>query len=111
MIRSISRHMLRVTPIESDDHLITMRLEGRVSGPWVGELQSVCEKALADSHKLLLNLADVSFLDHAGIKLLKALQARGVDLVECSFFVKEQLKTASLSSLESGPPGQSLLSE
>ena len=87
--------MLRVTPIESGNHLITLRLEGRVSGPWVTELRTVCEKLLADGQNLLLNLAEVSFLDHAGIHLFKALQGRGVELVECSFFVKEQLKAAS----------------
>src|SRR5215470_7035818 len=103
--------MLRVTSIDSGNHLITMRLEGRVSGPWVSELRKVCEKALADGQNLLLNLAEVSFLDHPGINLLKALQARGVDLVDCSFFVKEQLKAASLSSQESGPTGHSLVSE
>ncbi len=88
--------MLRITPIESTNHTITLRLEGRLSGPWVSELGEACEKALREGTALVLNLAEVSFLDGSGIELLTQIQGRGVELVECSIFVKEQLRTANL---------------
>jgi anti-anti-sigma regulatory factor len=88
--------MLRITPIESGNHQVVLRLEGRVSGPWINELSEACEKALSDGEPLVLNLAEVSFLDTAGVDLLTSLQSRGVELADCSMFVKEQLRTANL---------------
>jgi anti-anti-sigma regulatory factor len=84
--------MLRITPIESGNQIL-LRLEGRLSGPWVSELGEACEKALSAGNALVLNLAEVSFLDAAGIDLLTGIQGRGVKLVDCSMFVSEQLKS------------------
>ena len=84
--------MLRITPIEGGNHRVVLRLEGRVSGPWVGELSEVCEEALGNGAPLVLSLAEVSFLDTAGVELLTRLQTRGVEVVDCSMFVKEQLR-------------------
>jgi anti-anti-sigma regulatory factor len=88
--------MLRITPIESGNDQVVLRLEGRLSGPWVCELGEACEKALSTGNNLVLNLAEVSFLDGAGIDLLTNVQGRGVKLVDCSMFVNEQLRTANL---------------
>ncbi len=84
--------MLRITPIESGNHRVVLQVEGRVSGPWVSELSEVCEEALSNAVPLVLSLAEVSFLDTAGVELLTRLQTRGVEVVDCSMFVKEQLK-------------------
>ena len=84
--------MLRITPTDSRNHQIILRLEGRIAGPWVAELWKICEKILGEGPALELNLAEVSFLDPAGITLLKEVRARGVELSECSPFIAEQLK-------------------
>jgi ABC-type transporter Mla MlaB component len=86
--------MLRITPTDSRNHRIIFRLEGRVAGPWVAELWKACEKVLGEGHALELNLAEVSFLDPAGVTLLKKARARGVELADSSPFVAEQLKAA-----------------
>ena len=86
--------MLRISLIDSRSNQITLRLEGRVAGPWVSELWKACEKVLGDGQALELNLADVSFLDLAGATLLAQIRARGVELSGCSPFVAEQLKAA-----------------
>jgi len=88
--------MLRITPVDSGNHKVVLRLEGRVSGPWVSELGEACEKVLTVGKSLELNLAEVSFLDGAGIGLLMSIQTRGVELVDSTIFVKEQLRTATL---------------
>jgi anti-anti-sigma regulatory factor len=85
--------MLRITPIESGNHQVVLRLEGRLSGPWVIELGEACEKALSEGKALVLNLAEVTFLDGTGLDLLTNIQRRGVKLVDCSMFVNEQLKS------------------
>lgn len=97
--------MLRITPIERASHQVVLRLEGRVSGPWVKELSEACAQALSDGDTLVLNLAEVSFLDVAGVDLLTKLQSQAVRLVDCSMFVQEQLKAARSGSLETGRAG------
>ena len=84
--------MLRITPTQSGNHHIILRLEGRVAGPWVTELWKACEKALGEGQALVLDLAGVSFLDSAGVTLLRKFRSNGVELAECSPFVTEQLK-------------------
>ena len=86
--------MLRITPTESGNHEIILRLEGRVAGPWVTELWKACEKVLGEGQALSLDLAGVSFLDSAGVTLLRKFRTNGVELAECSPFVTEQLKAA-----------------
>ena len=68
-------------------------MEGRVAGRWAEELRESCElQALSDGIRLTLDLADVSFVDAAGIELLKELRRRCVTLLHPSPFVAEQLK-------------------
>jgi len=86
--------MLRITSTEVG-HYIILRLEGRLAGLWVSELREVCEKALGEGKALALNLAEVSFLDAAGVTLLTKVRCRGVELAECSPFVAEQLKAVA----------------
>ncbi len=103
--------MLRITPIETGNHRVVLQLEGRVSGPWVSELSAICESVLSNGAPLVLSLAQVSFLDTAGVDLLTSLQTRGVEVVDCSMFVKEQLKAARPRAARSGSSGKPLVSE
>jgi len=78
----------------SGNHHAILRLEGRVAGPWVAELRTACERVLGEGRALELNLAEVSFLEPAGVALLANVRKRGVRLLACSPFVAEQLKTS-----------------
>jgi anti-anti-sigma regulatory factor len=57
-------------------------LEGRLVGPWVKELESCLQRALAAEPRrsILVNLADVSFVDSDGIDLLTRMCRQGVRL-------------------------------
>ena len=88
--------MLKISEIESANHAVTFRLEGRIAGPWVVEMRKACEKILNDGLQLKLNLAEVSYADQFGIAALANLRSRGVSLVECSPFLTEQLRAGSL---------------
>ena len=85
--------MLRIYSIDSGNHHIILRLEGRVAGPWVAELWRACEKVLGEGRALKLNLAEVSFVDPGGIALITSLRSRGISLTGCTPFVEEQLKS------------------
>ncbi len=88
--------MLRITVVESSSKDIRLRVEGRVTGPWVEELRRSCDMhGLGDGMRLTLDLADVSFVDTAGIEFLKELRNRCVTLLNPSPFVAVQIKDVS----------------
>ena len=87
--------MLKISEPTPADHAVTLKLEGRVIGPWVAELKSACEKHLAEKHAVKLDFADVSFADRAGLALLLRLRSQGVTLVNCSPFLAEELKAGA----------------
>jgi hypothetical protein len=85
--------MLRITVVESSKTAITLRVEGRLTGPWVEELRTVCNlHTFSDEVQLSLELADISFADEAGITLLRELRNRGVGLIRTTPFLAEQLE-------------------
>lgn len=87
--------MLRITEIKKDAHSITLKLEGRIVGPWVHELSQACEASLNEGQSLALDLADVSFVDASGLGLLTGIKARGATMINCSPFMEEQLKSST----------------
>jgi anti-anti-sigma regulatory factor len=95
--------MLRVTVVESSSEAVRLRVEGRVASGWVEELRRSCEvQALSDGIRLILDLADVSFVDADGVELLKELRVRCVTLLNPSPFVAERLKAVA----SCGDPGR-----
>jgi len=95
--------MLRVTVVESSSEAVRLRVEGRVASGWVEELRRSCEvQALSDGIRLILDLADVSFVDADGVELLKELRVRCVTLLNPSPFVSERLKEVA----SCGDPGR-----
>ena len=87
--------MLKISQTGTPNHSVTFKLEGRVVGPWVGELRRICEPLLAEDRALRLDLAEVSYLDAEGVAALKGLRSRGVKLKNCSPFVEQQIKSSA----------------
>lgn len=87
--------MLKIVLAESSSATPTLRLEGLVIGPWVDELNGLCERCLARGARPILDLSEVSFVDREGIELLRDLELRGVAFLNCSPFVAEQLKAVA----------------
>lgn len=86
--------MLRITLVESPGDAGTLRVEGRVAGPWLEELRKTCNAfRSADPIQLVLDLEDVSFVDAAGVAYLKELQEQGVVLSRVSPFLAELFKS------------------
>ena len=84
--------MLKISSTDSGNHLVTLRLEGRIAEPWTSELRKNCEQLLLEKKAIRLDMAEVTFTDRAGLQLLRDLRSRGVSLVECSPFTEEQMK-------------------
>ena len=84
--------MIRVTVVEATTESARLRVEGRLTGPWVAELQQSCDvNALSDGIELDLDIGDLSFVDAAGRELLKSLRGRGVKLLRVPPLVAGQL--------------------
>jgi hypothetical protein len=84
--------MIRVTVVEATPESARVRVEGRLTGPWVAELQRSCEvNALSDGIELNLDVGDLAFVDAAGIELLRSLRDRGVNLLRVPPLVAGQL--------------------
>ncbi len=77
--------MLRITVIKTSNST-TLRLEGRLTGPWVGELERTWRAVAADSSngRTFLDLTDVTFVGEDGKRLLETLYAEGAKLKAAS---------------------------
>jgi anti-anti-sigma regulatory factor len=69
----------------------TLKLEGKLVGPWVDELRIACTPSVAASEHLRLDLHAVTFVDAAGADLLGELIRQGARITRCSPFVAEML--------------------
>ena len=87
--------MLKISQTGTPNHSVTLKLEGRVVGPWVGELRRICEPLLAEDRALKLDLAEVSYVDEEGVIALNSFKSRGVKLKNCSPFVEQQIKSSA----------------
>jgi anti-anti-sigma regulatory factor len=83
--------MLRISQDEKTDGSVSVRLEGVLSGPWVDEMGRVCGVIVSNGQSLRIDLAEVIFVDRAGIDLLANLRKRNAVLDHCSPFLSVQL--------------------
>jgi anti-anti-sigma regulatory factor len=86
--------MLKISRVGIPTRTVTLKLEGRVVGPWVQELRRSCEPLLLKQSKIALDLSEVSFVDDEGVAALNHLKSCGVELDNCSSFVEHQIKTS-----------------
>jgi len=88
--------MLRISMISESEQAVRLALEGWLVGPWVEELRKESEQQLSEAKALRLDLAKVLFVDPRGVTLLRELASRRVEYVNCSTFLSQQLKEATL---------------
>ena len=79
--------MLRITACTPAPDAATLKLEGKLLGPWVAELRQACAATTVAPAQLSLDLSAVSYADSAGVSLLCALRRQGVRLAPCSGFL------------------------
>ena len=83
--------MLRITHARGHNSISTLRLEGKLVGPWVTELARSCNELPCPPNRLRLDLSAVTFVDGPGVALLRDLLDRGATLAACSGLVAELL--------------------
>jgi anti-anti-sigma regulatory factor len=65
-----------------------VKVEGSLAGPSAEEFSRVAKSLLSNHPTFQIDLADVTFVDHAGVRLLRSLAAAGVTLLGCSPFIQ-----------------------
>jgi len=65
---------LRIT-VEENEEAMIIKLEGRIAGPWVAELDRLWEQAspTLGSRQLVLDLRETTYADSDGIRALSAI--------------------------------------
>lgn len=81
--------MLRIT-VHNDKGATRLKIEGRLMGAWVRELESCWRQATTAQPppRILVELTDVSFVDGEGGELLKLMAASGVELIAVDILMK-----------------------
>jgi ABC-type transporter Mla MlaB component len=84
--------MLRITRIQGSDETQTLKLDGKLLGPWVAEVRDLCASSGCQPGRMRLDLSGLSFVDAAGAALLQDLLRQGFTVAACSGFVAELLQ-------------------
>ncbi len=79
--------MLRIT-IQKGSGPATLKLEGKLAGPWVEELKDICRSGSA-AEAVLVDLIGVSFVDASGKDLLAQMYQGGADFIADSPLMKQ----------------------
>jgi ABC-type transporter Mla MlaB component len=84
--------VLRISITKAADESVTLSLEGKVRGRWVGCLETTCEQEMKNCGRVIIDVGGVSFLDREGMALLRSLADCGVEVLNPSPFIRELMK-------------------
>ena len=81
--------MMRIT-VDDDPRVLTFRLEGRLEGVWVEELEACLQSTLAQPSgpTVRVDLTGVTFVDAAGKRSLGSMHKRGAEFVAADCLTK-----------------------
>jgi len=85
------RDVLKITRARGRGGIETIKIEGEILGPWVASIYDVCTQGHDPPQRLALDLAAVSYVDRAGARLLRDLLQHGVEITNCSNYVRALL--------------------
>ena len=85
--------MLRITADLSSDPIV-LKVEGKLKGPWVTELEHCWQGARAScpGHRLRIELNDITFVEDRGKVLLTEMLHSGVELIATGPMMKSILE-------------------
>lgn len=83
--------MFRITPMSEDGQTVHLKVEGRVVGDWVPELDQVCGSCLSQKKKVVLDFTEVTFMDRRGVNVLKGLLRERVQITGASLITQALL--------------------
>jgi anti-anti-sigma regulatory factor len=74
--------MLRIT-VQTESTKTVLKLDGKITGPWVKELESCWEmlRRVQAHQTMVVDLANVTFINDSGSQLLERMHAEGAQLL------------------------------
>ena len=78
--------MLRITRAASGE--VVFKLSGRMEAENISELEALFSEE-ANGRRILLDLSDLTLVDHAVVSFLKRSEAGGIKLNNCPAYVRE----------------------
>ena len=90
--------MLRITTT-TESGSQTLKLEGRIGGPWVDELRETWSAVaeLSGPKSVSIDMRGVSYVDRRGAEFLLQMEGEGASLLRCSDFIRQLLQANSES--------------
>jgi anti-anti-sigma factor len=83
--------VLKITRFSQTGRKLILKLEGEIRAPWVETVRDACTDRRVGRKRLRLDLAAVSYVDAAGVRLLQSLRREGIEIAACSNFIGELL--------------------
>ena len=83
--------MLKITRLSRKGRGPTIKLEGEILGPWGESVRAACAIRGRRPRPRRLDLAAVTYVDAAGVQLLRDLVGEGIEIAACSNFLTELL--------------------
>ncbi len=84
--------MLRITDhADAGTGKVVLTLEGGIAAEWVAALEHVCRDWLTRGQSVVLDMADVTFIDRKGVHLLRSLANLGVTISACPALIRDLL--------------------
>jgi outer membrane protein TolC len=88
--------MLRVTTkVEEEQGRVTLKLEGKLAGPWVEEFERCWSSTLEKWKNVVVELAGVTFIDSKGKCLLAKIHSQGAKLIGAGLMTKSIIEEIS----------------
>jgi ABC-type transporter Mla MlaB component len=87
--------MMRITRMVGNDSVETLKLEGKLQGPWVDEAYDAYALSAAQASRTCLDLSGLTFADGEGAALLRELIRTGTQVVGCSSYIAELLQASA----------------
>lgn len=84
--------MLRITTVEQPPSQVILKLTGRIVADWVTLLEEYCLSWLQKGKKVLLDCAEVTFIDARGVEMLQRIESDNLRLLNCSAFIHSLLR-------------------
>jgi len=87
--------MMRIKRMVGNDSVETLKLEGKLQGPWVDAAYDAYALSAAQAPRTCLDLSGLTFADGEGAALLRELIRTGAQVVGCSSYIAELLQASA----------------
>ena len=84
--------MLRITEKNEGERTKVLYLEGKICRDYVKELRVEIDKGIRAGEKIILDFAQVIFLDDEAARMIRQLNENRLSLRNCSLFIRTALE-------------------